>query len=247
MGCDGKLVRLGNGEPPPDASMPDSGPDRDAVGGSAAGAGGNAGGGAGGAPCPHANVAAEQILWIGDGWVVSPGAQHTEVRDLARASGAIGPTDDYAVQAANGATMSAIVDQYGVQEAMATKVKVLIMDGGTIDAIATDGSAASVSSVAATFGQLLSTIAADGTVQQIVYFLVPELPSIPGVATLRPVLQQACAKSTVPCYFVDLQGQLTWTDHPDYTAGNGILPTDAGAQMIANLIWSTMQQNCIAQ
>jgi hypothetical protein len=217
-GCAGERIKLGNGQPL-------------LVDGSA---------------CPHAQVSASQVVWIGDSWVTIPGNQHTGVRDLARAAGAIGPGDDYTIDAANGALIGQIAVQYTSQEATAIKAKVLIMDGGTLDTIMMDTSA-TVTSVANTFTQLLSTVADDGTVTAIIYFLMPELPNIPGVAALRPLLQQACTQSTVPCFFLDLQP--LWVGHPEYTdtASGGIFPTDAGGTVIADAIWGLMQSNCIAQ
>ena len=50
----------------------------------------------------------------------------------------------------------------------------------------------------------------------------------------------------MPCHYIDLQD--AWMNDPTgYTADNGILPTVAGAEVIAAAIWMTMQQNCIAQ
>ncbi|MET0791261.1 MAG: hypothetical protein ABW061_07035, partial [Polyangiaceae bacterium] len=95
------------------------------------------------------------------------------------------------------------------------------------------------------FQGLLSKMASDGTVEHIVYVLVPELSTIPGVATMRPQLRQACADSVVPCYFLDLQP--SWQGHSEYTASNGIQASGVGAGVVADLIWSTMQDNCIAQ
>jgi hypothetical protein len=96
------------------------------------------------------------------------------------------------------------------------------------------------------FGQFLTQVAADGTVEHIIYFLVPELPNIPGVAALRPLLQQACGASMVPCHFIDLQP--LWSGHPEYTTTGPIpVPTEEGAIVIADAIWSVMQQSCIAQ
>jgi hypothetical protein len=226
-GCDDHLVRLGAGPGLADAAM----------------TGADGGNGDAAPPCAHATVAADEVLWIGDSWMNVPGEQVTIVRDRARDSGAIGPTDEYPVTATAGAVMSAIANQYTVQEATATKVKVLIMDGGTVDTIAAQGSDASVTAVGTMFQQFLAKVAADGSVQQIVYVLMPELPAIYGVATLRPVMRQACADSAVPCHFLDLQQY--WAGHPEYT--NGILPTDAGARLIGNQLWSIMQANCIAQ
>jgi len=216
--CDGKTIHLGNG--------------RD------------------GGTCPQTQVGANEVLWIGDSWVLIPGSQHTRVRDLARIAEAIGPNDDYVIGAAPATTMPMIASQYAAQEAGATKVKVLIMDGGTwetIQASAMGGSvSAAVSSAASAFSDLLAQVASDGTVQDVIYFLTPELPGIPGVAMLRPLLQQACAASTVRCHFLDLQP--IWANHPEYTAPGAIpVPTDAGGIAIADAIWSLMQQRCIAQ
>jgi hypothetical protein len=215
-GCDGKLIRLGDGRAVSD-----------------------------GGPCPHAQVAAAQVLWIGDSWVLVPGNQHTGVRDLARAANAIGPTDDYTIAAAAAANITAVTGQYTAAEAGASKVKVLIMDGGTWDTLTANGSSASVNSAAAGFAQLLTAVAADGTVEHVVYFLMPELATIPGVAALRPLVQQACAQSAVPCHFLDLQP--LWAGHPEYTASDGLFPSDAGGTALADAIWGLMQQYCIAQ
>ncbi len=212
-----------------------------------AGCGGNVirlGNGRGGG-CPHAQVNADEVAWIGDSWVTIPGTQHTGVRDLARAAGAIGPSDDYVILAAAANTMSMIANQYNTQEAGATKVKVLIMNGGGWDLIAANGSDASISSVVTTFEQHLAKVASDGTVQHIIYYLYPEIPTTPGVAALHPGVQQACAQSTVPCHFLDLQP--LWVGHSEYTAADGVQASNAGAQVIANAIWSIMQQHCIAQ
>lgn len=235
-GCADHLIRLGAGSGTPDAA--DTGPGIDGVIDTT---------NSDAAPlCSHATVRADEVVWIGDSWMNVPGGQETGVRDPARKSGAIGPNDDYIVLAKAAATMSAIASQYYTQEATPTKVKVLIMDGGTIDTIADRGTDASVPAVVTTFNQLLAKVAADGTVEQIVYVLMPELPAIYGVAALRPLMQQACAGSTVPCHFLDLQ--MYWAGHPEYTAmPGGILPTDAGARVIATQLWKIMQDNCIAQ
>jgi len=125
------------------------------------------------------------------------------------------------------------------------------MDGGTwdpIDAQISGGSAAvpaAIDSSIRTFQQFLAKVAGDGTVEHIVYFLVPELASVPGVASMRPRLQQACSESSVPCHFIDLQP--SWQGHPEYTAADGIQSSEAGALVIADLIWQRMQENCIAQ
>ena len=197
--------------------------------------------------CPeHGAVAANEVVWIGDGWLTT-GVQVTNVMDQARAIGAIGPNDDYVDLADNGAPMSTIASQYSTAASAATQPKVLIMDGGTIDTFG-GASDATVRTVTSTFSQLLARIATDGTVSHIIYIMVPELSGIMGVTALRPPFQTACAQSAVPCHFIDLQP--IWAEgggHPEYTASNGILPTASGAQAMATAIWKMMQSSCIAQ
>jgi hypothetical protein len=197
--------------------------------------------------CRHAQTSANEVLWIGDSWVLVPGVQHTRVRDLARAAGAMGPNDDYAIGAVAASYMADIANQYSTREASATKVKVVIMDGGTWDTIQTNGAATTVTSVVNTFNQFLAKVASDGTVEHVIYFLCPELSNIPGVAALRLPLQQACAQSKVACHFIDLQQR--WAGHPEYTVTSGSIPipSEAGGTILADEIWSIMQQNCIAQ
>jgi hypothetical protein len=213
-GCDGKLIHLGDGRAD------------------------------GGVPCAHAQVSADEVLWIGDSWILVTGTQHTRVRDLARLAGAIGPSDDYVIGAVAASTMAAIAGQYDMQEAGATKVKVVIMDGGTWDTIQGGGSSVSVNDAASAFTQFLATVASDGTVQHIVYFLPPELTAVPGVAALRPFVQQACAQSAVACHFIDLQ-KPPFGDHAEYTTG--FIPTEAGSMALGDIIWAVMQQSCVAQ
>jgi hypothetical protein len=245
--CGGERVRLGDaiGE---DDTTDDAG---QAEGGGGTTRDGSAddrpesGAGDGNTPCGSGRVNPNAVVWIGDSWVTVPGVQHTRVRDLARASGAMGPSDDYVVLAAPSTSMSMIADQYSTREAGAIPVQVLIMDGGTWDTLTAGGTDSSVAKAVGGFKQLLSKVASDHTVQNIIYFLQPELPSIPGVAALRPQLMQACDESTVPCYFIDLQP--LWAGHPEYTAGDGVQSSTAGATVIADQIWATMREHCIAQ
>jgi hypothetical protein len=221
-GCDGQVIRLGGGSMSVD-----------------------------GAACPHAQVPASQVLWIGDSWQLLPSGSeaHTEVRNLARAAGAIGPSDDYTIAAEAAAPMivpttaggpTPIPTQYAKQEASAN-VKVLIMDGGTWDTINSD-TTTTVSNVIASFNRLLSSVATGGTVTDVIYFLMPLVVS--GVDELRPGLEGVCTSSAVPCHFIDLES--SWSTGDD-TGGSVPVPTASGAEVIANQIWAIMQTYCIAQ
>src|SRR3954467_6002073 len=79
--CSGKFIRLGDG-PPVEAAA-------------GQGASGTDTGTGGSVACSPELVPGNEVLWIGDTWVVSPGLQHTRVRDLASAAGALKPNEDY--------------------------------------------------------------------------------------------------------------------------------------------------------
>jgi hypothetical protein len=160
---------------------------------------------------------------------------------MARTTGAIGQSDDYTVKAAPATTIAAIEQQYITQEAATGNVKVVIMDGGTWDTINNDSST-TVTMVIQTFTELLSTVASNQTVTDVIYFLMPSV--VPGVDELRSGLEAACTSSAVPCHFIDLQ---TYWSAGDDTGGGVPVPTAAGATVVADAIWATMQTFCIVQ
>lgn len=259
VGCDGKTLWLGTLATSADGGGPEAGADltpADAtVDATSADVGADLASADSppdsGIACVSGQVEAQEVLFIGDSFMLVPLpiTQASRVSDLARAANVIGPSDEYVNGAGPAVGLTAIVNQYNTQEAGATKVKVLVMDGGTWETITNGASTAVVNSVASNFTQFLAKVDSDGTVAHIIYVMVPELPSIPGVAALRPLLQDSCTKSQVPCHFLDLEKQLLWTSHPEYTAAapNDIVPTEAGARAIAEAIWGLMQDNCIAQ
>lgn len=215
-GCSGKRLRLGDGAAPSEAVT-----------------------------CETSGISGAEVLWIGDSWITIPGVQYRRVEELARAAGALAPGDEYAVEATEAKRLSEIRAQYERRQVGAIVPKVLIMDGGTWDTIVDVGSDASVTSVIETFQQFLADVESDGSVEHIVYFLQPELPTIPRVASLRPELRRSCAASAVPCHFIDLQE--LWAGHAEYTAPDGYQASDDGAAVIADAIWAVMVENCIAQ
>jgi hypothetical protein len=193
--------------------------------------------------CRPGGVEADEVVLIGDSWMWRPAPY---LRDLAREAGAIRPDEDYIVLAKDGNDIEAIVAQYNSRQEGETKVRVLIMDGGGIDTIRGGGSQESIDHVVSTFEQHLDQMASDGTVQHVIYSLYPEGGITPAVADLRPGMQAACASSPVPCRFLDLQP--LWEGHPEYNREQEqINPSDEGSRVIAESIWSIMEENCIAQ
>jgi hypothetical protein len=264
-GCGGDVVRLGDGPlgvsvtggsagMSGTAGMAGGGGSSSDGGGAEAAAAGDAGLGGETGTCASGRVLASEVVWIGDTWVTIPGTQHTRVTELARQAGKLGAGEDYSFELAKaGEGMAAIAKQYETRQAGPVKIKVLLMDGGTWDPIIANLTGASVPAAIDTsisnFRALLGKIASDGTVEHIVYYLMPELPTIPGVAVMRPQLQQACEESVVPCHFLDLQPlwEQRADDEPSYTADDGIQASPKGGTVIGEAIWKIMQEECIAQ
>lgn len=257
--CGGERVRLGDGPsltataPPPLTTTGGPGASTEeasshghtsaVTGGSVADASSDAGSLPAG--CQRDRVSGDEVLWVGDSWLTIPGTQRTQVESLARAAGALGTDESYVSAAAPASTLAAIAEQYAERQSGDPKVRVLIMDGGTWDTILTNAAQASIRNVTSTFQQFLARVSDDGSVEHIIYMLPPELPTIPGVAELRPGLTAACQASLVPCHFLDLQP--LWEGHPEYTAPDGIQASESGATVIAEAIWTIMVDHCIAQ
>jgi hypothetical protein len=215
--------------------------------------GGEVGAG-GGEPCPSGQILASEVVWIGDSWAFRPGTQHTRLTELARQAGTLALNEDYSFDLPkDGASMADVARQYEMRQAGATKIKVLLMDGGTWDPVIANLTGMSVPAAMddsiANFKAFIAKVENDGTVQHIVYFLMPELPTIPGVAEMRPQLQRTCAESAVPCHFLDLDPlwEMRRNDEPSYTADDGIQASEKGGTVIAEAIWQIMQDECIAQ
>lgn len=237
LGCGGRTIRLGGAASATDAAVSDvSTPRNDAA--------------PDGAACQRGQVRANEVLWIGDSWVGVPNnIQRKRVQELARAASVIAVDDEYVDRSASGTKLSQIVGQYRAQQSGPTKVKVLIMDGGTWDLFLSGGASSTITEVVSQFRAFMNEVTSDGTVQHVIYFLVPELAAVPGIANLRPGLEQACRITNpelVPCHFLDLQ--TIWENHSDYTdPASNIQASEAGAMAIAEAIWKIMQDNCIAQ
>jgi lysophospholipase L1-like esterase len=208
------------------------------MGGSASGTGG--GGSGGESACQKGQVAANEVLIIGDSLLTA--ANREIVVELRRLAGA-----NYVDRSAPGARMANIVTQY--DNAPAPQPKVVIMDGGGNDVLQNPSCSAGCTQhmqAITTFRTFLQQMSTEG-VQHVVFISYYDMPSIAaGNDWMRPRLQAECQQSPVPCHFVDLRTLFVGQASNQYTT-DGIHPTVAAADQCSAAIWSTMQQNCVAQ
>jgi hypothetical protein len=248
VSCGGDLVRLGDGPAAGAAGMSTGSAGIGSAGtaGMAGTAGsGGSGAGTGGQTCLRGQVAADELVFIGDTWVEYPGTLLSRFEEHAIDAGTLSAGEHFEELAAAAVGLSAIVDQYEARQEESPKIKVLVMDGGTWDTLNAGGSQESVDRVVTVFEQFLEQVAGDGTVEHLLYFLMPPLPSIEGVDALRNPLRDLCDGSLVPCHFLDLAP--VWEGHPEYIDVSGIQASESGGRAIADELWRIMEDNCIAQ
>ncbi|HEX2672789.1 MAG TPA: SGNH/GDSL hydrolase family protein, partial [Polyangiaceae bacterium] len=85
-------------------------------------------------------------------------------------------------------------------------------------------------------------------VEHVVYFFYGDPVGNPtlkdGLDLLRPLLQNACGRSAVPCHWLDLRP--VFAGHPEYVGTDGLVFTDAGASAAAAATFAFMQKQCVA-
>jgi hypothetical protein len=208
--------------------------------------------------CAQSQVAANEVIFLGDSFVATSHQIPTDVEGFARQAGTLAAGEHYRdISSLTGNSLALespyLADKYTSAQAE-SPVRVVIMNGGGADIFlgACDTppteSCPALANAAAAVPPLLAQMAQDG-VQHVVYFFYPN----PVDATLqakmdvlRPLIQGACENSPVPCHWLDLRP--TFAGHySDYILADGKNPTDTGSAAAAAAIWNTMQQNCVAQ
>lgn len=131
--------------------------------------------------------------------------------------------------------------------------RVIIMNGGATDLLNDDCAAmltpACPAASAAIEGaeQLFSRFARDG-VDQLVFFFYGDPIDNPSKKDsfdlLRPLLENACGRSPVPCHFLDLRP--IFEGHPEYVDVDGYLFSPQGATAAAQAVYELMQVRCVA-
>ena len=207
--------------------------------------------------CADDGVTANETLLIGDSFFASSHQITAYLEDLARGSGALAVGERYRDGSrlmGNALALggNGIADQYALAREEAP-AKVVIMNGGGADVLV--GSCAELSPECALIADaavaaraLLGRMAEDG-VLRVVYVFYPD-PLDAAVRermdVLRPLVQETCAASPVPCRFLDLRPVFEGR-YGEYVRSDGLNPTSPGSEATARAVWAIMQQFCIGQ
>lgn len=208
--------------------------------------------------CADDGVVANQVLLIGDSFFALTHQITAYLEDRARGIGAIGSGERYRDGSrlmANALAFSGngIADQYTSAHTDDADVKVVIMNGGGADTLlgscdVPDAECPLLADAADAASDLLSRMADDG-VADVVYVFYPN-PQREDVRermdALRPLIEDACETSPVPCHFLDLRPVFEGR-YDEFVQADGLNPTAAGSQATADAIWAILQEFCIAQ
>jgi hypothetical protein len=211
--------------------------------------GGPAGGGAGGTSsgaCQKGQIKPSEVVFMGESfYAIDPQYNEKRVESDAQAAGALAAGAKYRNVAVSGQTMNYVATTEWPAATQGGTVKVVIMDGGGIDAMSS-----SCSSCTGDFTTLLGKMATEG-VQDVIYTRYPEPGNPPGsnttlkanLDTLMPKMQTVCEGTTSPkCHWVDLRPVWVNGDTTD-----GLHPTQSGGNHVGDAIWAEMVKDCIAQ
>jgi hypothetical protein len=205
--------------------------------------------------CTKGQVAAEDVVLLGDQFMANDHDLTSELEMLARETGALAAAESYRdyssplITPFGGATD--LTSQYVAAVADGIP-RIVIMDVGGPNALGpcADPPTADCPTLeqALNGARALWDQMADDGVEAVVDFFYPD-PVDAGLKAkfeqLRPQLQAACEASPVPCHFIDLR--TTFAGQSDYLEPAGILPTAMGSAATADAIFAVMQQHCLAQ
>ncbi len=206
--------------------------------------------------CLASNLAASDVLILGD-VLIELSIFQAQLEQNAVAASVLTAGDHYRDQAAGASSLLAtgplsIDNEYTAARADGP-ARVIVMDGGATDVLNGQcagmltpdcpAAAAAVSGAEALFARF-----AQDHVEDVVYFFYGDPVGNPtlkdGLDLLRPLLQNACGRSPVPCHWLDLRP--TFAGHPEYVGTDGLVFTDAGATVAAAATFAFMQAQCVA-
>jgi lysophospholipase L1-like esterase len=216
------------------------------------------------------HLKAYQVGVLGDSYIDLSGDFTKMVQEHARKAGALGASENYIDLAKSGAAMqkdnllaAAIPTQLPTllstsKRAGPEGVKLVLMTGGGNDVLIDASSCKSISTPnemckgvvsksLAVVKKLFADMAAGG-IKEVVYFWYPDLGPNQGKVINDysiPLAKENCESDTnVKCHFVDTRDG--FRDHANFVGPDGIHPTAAGSQVIADLVWDVMVDNCLA-
>jgi hypothetical protein len=197
-------------------------------------------------------AAANELALIGDSYMEVPNRElNRELSRLAREAGFIGTNESYRDNGISGTRLvggaNAIPTQY-INAQRQSPIKFLVMNGSGNDFLAANCTDCQALSNAVTAVEdLLDTVAADGTVQHVIYYFYPDLtfsPLFPAAADfLRPQMQAACENSPVPCHFLDLRP--VFAGHPEFIGPDNLHPSVPGSDAMAGALFDIIEANPI--
>jgi lysophospholipase L1-like esterase len=217
-------------------------------------------------PCVRGQTKAERVLMIGDSFY-----DFTEVPerlwDNARSAGSLGPSETYPHFYKNGALMTEIVAQYDTARSEGVRADYVIMNGGGNEVLIADRSCLTeappknaqctetIDKALTAAKQLFTRLKADG-VKAVIFANYPHMPEFGLFQGSAPAINQtgdyaealsrkSCEEAPLPCHFVSTIA--AFEGHPEYLNFADVHASPAGSKVIADLIWATMQQHCIAQ
>lgn len=206
--------------------------------------------------CMPSNIAPADVLVLGD-VLIELSIFTDQLEQAAVAAGSLADGQHYRNVAAGGSSRLAsgpasLDGQYSAALASGAP-RVIVMDGGATDVLNDDCAGMLTpecpAARAALLGaeQLFSRFAQDG-VEQVVYFFYGDPVDNPsleaGLNLLRPLLQNVCGHSPVPCHWLDLRP--AFAEHPEFVGVDGLVFTDAGATAAAAATFQLMQERCVA-
>jgi lysophospholipase L1-like esterase len=226
---------------------------------------------AGGSTRPPCLRSSTQVVALGDSYMSLPMMLVPRIEALASAAGALSFGQNYRDYSAPGTTLGSptfpgdIPPQWDYALADNRDITTIIMDGGGNDIIASLGSilagcldpgaaqnpaCTSIIQDCMNVVRQLATRAKSAGVDDVIYFLYPHVP-IGGDDILDYSVQEAkkmTAELTTPTFRVHLiDTRAAFEGHPEYFDLDPVHANDAGAEVIANLIWQKMKSQCIAQ
>lgn len=205
--------------------------------------------------CQPSSVGADDLLVMGDSLIeLTPFVADFET--LATSSGLLASGEHYRSTASS--LMSFIASGPFSIDAQYSSVRgagvprVVVFDGGATDVLNDECGAtpradcAAIQAAVKGAEQLLARLADDG-VEHVAYFFYADVLGNPtlkaSLDVMRPLLQNVCGKSRLPCHWLDLRPR--FTEHPEFIGPDGIVLSESGANAAASAVFQLLRERCV--